>query len=358
MRPTGTAQELENRRRLAVRRVREGYSPDDVARFLAIHIRSLYRWLARARDQGERVGLNHKPHLGPQRRLDIEQDLEVLSWLLYPATSYGFPTPLWTAARVARKIEERFGVHYHPRYVNAWLRERGVTPQKPRRQARERDAPTIDRWLAEDWPRLWQQAEREDGWVVFLDEAGLLLEPLWRRTQAPRGCPPVVETPKVHRRKVSLIGAVAWAPQRGEVRLFTQTLPDGYFDGPKVATFVGQMLQELTGSVVVIWDRGTMHKGPAIREVKDSNDARLELVFQPAYAPEVNPVEKLWSWLKYGRLANFVARNIWHLEAIAWGELEVASQDAQLLESFFRATDLPLTENRINQVAENMALAA
>ena len=345
MRPKGTPHELANRRRLAVTRVREGYSPEEVARFLGVHVRSVYRWLADARDYGDRAGLNPKVHLGPQPRLDIEQELDVLIWLRYPASQHGFATDCWTAPRVAALIERHFGVRYHPRYVNEWLRQRGVTPQKPRLKAREQDPQAVRRWLQHDWQLLWLQALEDGATVVFLDEAGLFLEPLLRRSQAPRGCPLQLETPWSQRQKVSVIAALAWMPAVGGLGLFSQTLPGGYFDSAKVADFVRWLLGQLEGPVIVVWDGGPMHKGAPLRQLLKEFRGRLTIKRQPAYTPEVNPVEKVWGWLKYGRLANFFPRNVWHLDLRVSAELEAVAQDEHLLESFFRGTILPLPEN-------------
>ena len=55
--------------------------------------------------------------------------------------------------------------------------------------------------------------------------------------------------------------------------------------------------------------RGGNHKGPAIRELLRRN-RRLTLERLPAYAPDLNPVEAVWSWLKYGQLANYVPDDI------------------------------------------------
>jgi transposase len=345
MRPKGTPQELANRRRLAVTRVREGYSPAEVARFLGVHVRSVYRWLADARDYGDRAGLNPKLHLGPKPRLDIEQELDVLIWLEYPASRHGFPTDGWTAPRIAAMIERHFGVRYHPRYVNQWLRERGVTPQKPLLKAREQDPDEVRRWLAQDWEQLRRQAERDGATLLFLDEAGLFLEPLLRRSQAPRGCPPEFEVPWAHRQKVSAIAALAWFPVAGGFGLLSRTLPEGYFASAEVADFVRWLLGQLEGPVILVWDGGPMHKGGPIRQLLKEFQGRLTIKRQPAYTPEVNPVEQLWGWLKYGRLANFFPRNVWHLDLRVSAELEAVAQDEHLLESFFRGTILPLPEN-------------
>ena len=153
MRTKGSAPELERRRKLAVQRIHEGYAAADVARFLGVHLRTVRRWLVADRDDPKH-GLNSKPHLGRPPKLSFDQELEVLCWLYAKPTSFGFATDLWTAPRIAHLIEQKLAVHFHPRYVNAWLTERGVSPQKPQRRARERDQEAIERWLAQDWERI------------------------------------------------------------------------------------------------------------------------------------------------------------------------------------------------------------
>ncbi|WP_162271832.1 transposase [Gemmata sp. SH-PL17] len=38
-------------------------------------------------------------------------------------------------------------------------------------------------------------------------------------------------------------------------------------------------------------------------------NTRVHLERLPPYAPELNPVELVWSWLKYAQLSNFVPRD-------------------------------------------------
>src|SRR5262245_45088926 len=108
MRPQGTAQELERRRRRAVQAVREGDEVADVARIFGVSERAVRGWLAAVRDKGEE-GLAARPHPGPKPRLNKVQERQVLSWLKRPPSAFGFPTELWAAPRVARLIRERFG---------------------------------------------------------------------------------------------------------------------------------------------------------------------------------------------------------------------------------------------------------
>jgi len=153
MRPHGTAAELERRRLLAVGRVRSGYTHQEVADFLGVCRTSVTRWMAAYRKHGRR-GLKAKPHPGRTPRLTAEQEREVLSWFSRSPTEFGWPTELWSGPRVAALIRRKFRVKFHPRYINQWLAERRITPQKPTRQARERNEREIRRWLREEWPRI------------------------------------------------------------------------------------------------------------------------------------------------------------------------------------------------------------
>jgi transposase len=74
--------------------------------------------------------------------------------LLKGARGCGFPTELWTCARVAQLIRDRLGVDYHVDHIGRLLRALGWSPQKPARRALERDEAAIAGWIQEDWPRI------------------------------------------------------------------------------------------------------------------------------------------------------------------------------------------------------------
>jgi len=159
MRSKGTAAELEARRVTAVRRVNEGWAQKDVAAFLGVHPVTVAKWVARHRDAGD-DGLKAKPTPGRPRFLTADQERKVLAWLAESPTVHGFDTDLWTARRVAELIRKKFGVQFHPNYLRQWLSKRNYTPQKPARRARQRDQAAIDRWVAEDWPRIQKRRGR------------------------------------------------------------------------------------------------------------------------------------------------------------------------------------------------------
>src|SRR6478736_4945256 len=126
MRPVGTAEELERRRRRAVELMQQGESPTVIARILGVRRTSLYRWLATAKDSPE--ALAAKPHPGPRPRLTAEQLRELEGLLLKGAKAHGWHNDLWSAQRVTEVIRRRLNWCSH----------------KPQRKAKQRNAEKID----------------------------------------------------------------------------------------------------------------------------------------------------------------------------------------------------------------------
>ena len=142
MRPIGTAQELERRRRRAVGLMNRGESPTDIARILGVCSTSLYRWQAIARTSPD--GLAARPHPGPTARLTADQMTQLETLLKQGPKAHGWRTELCTAARVAELIARHFATRFHPEHVRKILKRRlKWTSQKPQRKARERDEVAI-----------------------------------------------------------------------------------------------------------------------------------------------------------------------------------------------------------------------
>jgi transposase len=117
---------------------------------------------------------------------------------------------------------------------------------------------------------------------------------------------------------------------------------DSYVDGQKTAEFLGRLLAEFEGPLIVVWDRGNMHKGPFIRELLEKFP-RLSLEQLPSYSPDLNPIEWLWSWIKYSQLVNFCPRDLRHLASQLANALVRGAENTTLQENFFRAAGLATT---------------
>lgn len=341
MRPKGSPAELERRRRLAVQRVNEGYTVEEVAEFLGVDPRSVRRWVRAFARQGA-AGLAALSVPGRPCQLALAQEKIALRWLADNPMDHGFATELWTAPRLGLLIEQEFGVRFHRHYLTDWLRRRGYTPQLPRRVPRERNEAEIAHWLAVDWPRIKRKARRLGAYLVLMDESGLLMAPLRRRSWALRGNPPRMEQKANHREKVSVAGALWLSPLRDRLGLAFQTRVNSYFGNQEVAEFLRGAAQWFDRPLVVIWDGGSMHKGGPINDLVHENEGRLVLERLPSHAPVLMPMEQVWTWLKYDKLCNFPPRDARHLDEAIIRVLDPSRDDQPRLRNFFHACRLPL----------------
>ena len=146
-----------------------------------------------------------------------------------------------------------------------------------------------------------------------------------------------------HRDKVSTIAAVSVAPGRRRVGLYWRTDPEHYIDAAAVVAFLRELLRHLRGEVIVVWDGGSNHKGPLLRALL-RRYPRLHLERLPGYAPDLNPVELIWSYLKYGLMANFVPRHVKHLDQVVRGHLAGLGKEPALIRSLWAGSKLPFLD--------------
>ena len=180
----------------------------------------------------------------------------------------------------------------------------------------------------------------------MIDETGLFLNPLVRRTWSTIGQTPVLDADGGQRDKVSVIGGLSVSPNRQRLGFYFATKPNGFFTADKVVEFLRDLLKHLRGNVIVIWDNGGNHKGPIIREFLRKNH-RLHLERLPPWAPDHNPVEAVWSWLKYGELANYTPEEIPDLDDAVVDRMIELKFDPELLRALWNRSKLPFPQGSI-----------
>jgi transposase len=154
MRPIGSAEQLEKRRRKAIALLRAGQTYREVAQTTRASLSSVVRW-TQAYRRDRRHGLSARPTPGRPPRLTVAQRERLRRYLLAGARAAGYTTELWTLKRIAKLIETRFGIHYS--LVGVWsLLRHGLhwSSQKPERRALQRDERAIDRWKRTTWPNI------------------------------------------------------------------------------------------------------------------------------------------------------------------------------------------------------------
>ena len=153
MRPAGSPEELERRRRRAIDLVTAGASITEVARRLGCSHSSVILWRDAVRRRGL-TALKAKPASGRPPKLTARQRAKLPHLLLRGASAWGFATDLWTTRRIARVIHREFGVSLHRAHVGRVLTALNWSGQKPERRALERDEAASARWKRYRWTTL------------------------------------------------------------------------------------------------------------------------------------------------------------------------------------------------------------
>jgi putative transposase len=164
--------------------------------------------------------------------------------------------------------------------------------------------------------------------------------PVLRRTWARCGVTPTLTVRARSHEKVSGIGALIVSPRRRQLTLALALHPRRNIRGPQVLRFLRHLARHVRGSIVLLWDRGLSHRHRFVSAWLRTHP-RVHVVWLPPYAPELNPVELLWSYLKYGRLANLTPDTVEQIRAHVGRERRRLARQPHLLRSFFRHSGLP-----------------
>jgi len=139
--------------------------------------------------------------------------------------------------------------------------------------------------------------------LVFVDESGFYLLTAAVRTYAPRG-----QTPELRYRyweHVSVISAIT-----PDGRLYTLTQAES-FKGPAIVRFLKHLLRHIPGQLLVVWDGLPAHRSQVIKEfLRAGGTQRIYLAQLPSYAPDLNPDEGVWNYLKQVELKNVCCHSV------------------------------------------------
>jgi transposase len=153
----------EYRRQRAYDLKEQGWKQRDIAAALGVTEGAVSQWLKRAREEGGRDSLRHRPPPGPTPRLTPEQCTRLREVLEQGAEAAGFEGNVWTSKRIVTLIRREFGVRYHRAHISRLVRTLGLSLQKPIVQASQRNEVAIERWRRERWPALKKGLAARDG---------------------------------------------------------------------------------------------------------------------------------------------------------------------------------------------------
>lgn len=178
-----------------------------------------------------------------------------------------------------------------------------------------------------------KKAVAEGRTVLFVDESAFYLLPGVVRTWAPVGATPVLRC-KLTRDHYSVISAIT---PTGELYLGMQTAA---YDSADIIAFLEQLLGTIAGKLLIIWDGAPIHRSQAIKTFLAAGAAeRLWLERLPGYAPDLNPDEGIWHYLKHVELKNVCCHDLCQLGQELTAAVERLSAKPEIITACFATLD-------------------
>ena len=166
-----------------------------------------------------------------------------------------------------------------------------------------------------------------------------MLQPLRRLVWAPCG-----RTPRQYvwgrRDRITALAALTRAPWADRLGLYYHLVHHNART-EDVVRILRQVHDHLRRPLLLVCDRLPAHRS-AVRHLRQAGCPWLSVSWLPSYAPDLDPVENLWSQSKYGDLANFIPDDISQLHQTLDDLLQEYRHDPERLHSFFHAMKLLL----------------
>jgi len=246
------------------------------------------------------------------------------------------PGLLWTRSAVGELIERECGVRLDLSTVGRYLRRWGFTLKRPSKRALEADPVVVEAWLEDVYPQIKARAARDGAVILWQDESGVRLQGLTPLAgYAPKGQPAIAAV-SGKRIGVNMISAVANSGQL-HFRLF-----EGRFTAALFIDFLQRLTAQHPGrKILLICDNHSTHHAKTVKAWVARHAESIELIFLPAYSPELNPDEYLNQDVKrHMRALHPRPTDKPGLKAAIRSFLHRRQKQPQIVSNYFKAPDV------------------
>lgn len=247
--------------------------------------RSINRIWNKYKSDGKRSLTNKKRGVQGGKKITGKQSAEVRELIknkMPDQLKLGFG--LWTRDAVKELISDRYNIDLSRWQVGRYLKAWGYTPQKPISKAFEQKPAKVKEWIEKEFPLIKKRAKRENAIIYFGDETGMRSDHQAGRSYAPKGKTPIIKKTG-QRFSLNMISAIS---NRGHLQFM---IIDGRFNSEVFQNFLMQMIKYSRQKIFFVTDNHSAHKTKKLKVWLDENKDRIEVLFLPAYSPELNPQE-------------------------------------------------------------------
>lgn len=114
----------------------------------------------------------------------------------------------------------------------------------------------------------------------------------------------------------------------------------GAIRSAQIIEFLGALKRQIKKPLLIIWDGAAIHRSRKVATWLDEQDGHIAVARLPAYAPELNPVEAIWGYLKKHETANLCLNTIGEVGQFARNRLKSMQRRSSLITAFWKQAEL------------------
>jgi len=284
----------EELRRMVVKLRKKGMSNRETAAIVGIsesHASTIWTRYKKG-GQGALAKSKRGRRAGECKVLTTKQEQEIIRIITEKTPDQlKFKFALWTRKAVQELILQEYNIEIPLRTLTDYLKRWGFTCQKPAKQAYEQQPAAVRKWLDEVYPKIEQQARKEQAEIYWGDETGMENTDYQARGFAPKGSTPVVRL-NAKKSRINMVSAIS---NRGTLRFmfYKQAM-----NSDCLITFMKRLIKDAPKKVYLILDNLRVHHSKAVKAWLEEHSDEIAVFYLPSYSPELNPDEYLNGDLK------------------------------------------------------------
>jgi transposase len=215
---------------------------------------------------------------------------------------FDIPAINWNGERIQQYLKTVLRITLTISAVYKWLRRLKLTLQRPRANSAHPDPKAKAKFIADLDQERKEAADRD----IFMatDEAILSETVTVKRRWAWQGCQPTIIVQGGHTHQ-PIFGLVI--PTEGIARF---AYSPGNINAKRFRHFLKLILQEYPGKKVhLILDNSRAHRAKLVQKFADEHEDQIKLDFLPAYSSDMDPIERLWEWMRQDHVHNYQDQN-------------------------------------------------
>ena len=327
-----TPRELAEKRKIVIKLREKGMTNREVAKIVGISEQTTSIYYSRYKKEGNKVfkvKSAGRPK-GSNKKLTPQQEKHIIDLLVDKTPKeLKFKFALWTRESVKALIDREFEMDMPISTVGHYLKRWQFTSKKPIKRAYERNDAKAKQWIKEEYPRIKEEAKREDAVIWWADETSCVSLPNTLKGYAKVGEKPILEHP-ARKFKINMISAIT---NTGKSMF---SLYDEAINTDRFIDFLQKVIDSSDKKVYIILDNLRVHHAKVVKEWAKEHKEQIALFYLPAYSPDLNPDEYLNQDYKRSANKDQIPSNRKELEHNTRNYMESLQKNPQKVANFFQ----------------------